>query len=83
MTTRRRGGEVEIRVADNGIGVAPEVRGRLFEPFFTTRPAGEGTGLGLSLSYEIVARHGGTMEVESPPGEGATFIVRLPARGDQ
>jgi signal transduction histidine kinase len=79
VETRRTEGGAEIRVRDNGPGIAPAVRARLFEPFFTTKPAGEGTGLGLSLSYDVVHRaHGGTLTVESEEGEGATFVVTLP-----
>jgi signal transduction histidine kinase len=71
---------VEIRIADNGPGIPPEVKSKIFEPFFTTKPTGSGTGLGLSMSYDIVTKgHGGQLEVESELGEGATFIVRLPA----
>jgi len=67
-------------VRDNGPGIAPDFREKIFEPFFTTKPTGAGTGLGLSLSYEIVTRgHGGTLTVESVEGEGATFVVCLPA----
>ncbi|WP_456425607.1 sensor histidine kinase, partial [Rhodocaloribacter sp.] len=79
VSTRRLGDYVEIRVADNGPGIAPEVRDRIFEPFFTTKPTGSGTGLGLSLSHDIVTQgHGGTLTVESAPGRGATFVVTLP-----
>jgi signal transduction histidine kinase len=79
VSTRRLGDHVEIRVTDNGPGIAPEVRDRIFEPFFTTKPTGSGTGLGLSLSYDIVTqRHGGTLTVESEPGAGAAFVVTLP-----
>jgi signal transduction histidine kinase len=71
---------VEIRIADNGPGIPEKVRTKIFEPFFTTKPTGSGTGLGLSMSYDIVTKgHGGSLEVESEPGKGATFIVRLPA----
>ncbi len=71
---------VEIRIADNGPGIPDQVRDKIFEPFFTTKPTGSGTGLGLSMSYDIVTKgHGGSLEVESVEGEGATFIVRLPA----
>jgi signal transduction histidine kinase len=81
VTTRELGGEVEIRVRDNGIGILPEVRGKLFQPFFTTKPTGEGTGLGLSISYDIVTQeHGGTIEVDSRPGEFTEFTIRLPRR---
>jgi signal transduction histidine kinase len=80
VSTRRLPGHVEIRVADNGPGIPEDVRDRLFEPFFTTKPTGSGTGLGLSLSYDIVANgHGGSLTVESEAGGGAAFIVKLPA----
>lgn len=69
---------VEAAIIDTGPGIPPEVHGRIFEPFFTTRKDGEGTGLGLAIAYGIMAKHGGTIEVESGPGSGATFIVRLP-----
>jgi signal transduction histidine kinase len=69
---------VVIEVHDNGCGIAPEYRSRLFEPFFTTKPIGQGTGLGLSVSYGIVRDHGGVIEVESEPGQGSTFRVKLP-----
>ncbi|HVC55404.1 MAG TPA: ATP-binding protein [Stellaceae bacterium] len=79
VQTRERGGEVEIKVRDNGIGITPEVRGKLFQPFFTTKPTGEGTGLGLSISYEIITHaHGGTIEVDSRVGEFTEFTLRLP-----
>ena len=73
------GPAVEVSVADNGPGLAPDVRARVFEPFFTTRPAGQGTGLGLSLAYDIVTQgHSGTLETRDTPGDGATFVVTLP-----
>ncbi len=79
VSTRRDADAVEIRVADSGPGIAPEIAARVFEPFFTTKPTGSGTGLGLSMSYDIVTNgHGGTLTVESMPGEGAVFAVRLP-----
>ncbi len=77
VSTRRRVGKVELRIADNGPGISDEVRDRLFEPFFTTKPPGEGTGLGLSLSYEIVKRHGGTLALTSTVGAGSEFVVTL------
>ncbi len=68
-----------IKIADNGIGIPEEVKAKIFQPFFTTKPTGEGTGLGLSLSYDIVTKgHGGTLEVESIEGIGTTFIIKLP-----
>jgi signal transduction histidine kinase len=70
----------ELTVTDNGCGMDPEVLERIFEPFFTRRRAGQGTGLGLSICYRIVSDHGGTIEARSAgPGQGATFLVRLPA----
>jgi signal transduction histidine kinase len=74
-----RDARVVIEVQDDGIGMAPEVRARLFEPFFTTKQPGEGTGLGLSITWGIIENHGGTIEVESEAGAGATFRVVLPA----
>jgi CheY-like chemotaxis protein len=65
-------------VADTGSGIPPEIATRIFEPFFTTKPLGTGTGLGLSLCKGIVERHGGTIWVESPPGQGAIFRIALP-----
>ena len=85
VSTRELGEMVEIRVRDNGTGIAPEIRDKLFQPFVTTKPTGEGTGLGLSISYEIVTQqHGGTIEVHSEIGQFTEFTVRLPrgnARG--
>jgi signal transduction histidine kinase/HAMP domain-containing protein len=79
VMTRDLGQQVEIRVRDNGIGMPPEVRTKLFTPFFTTKPTGEGTGLGLSISYDIVVQeHGGTITVDSRPGEFTEFTVLLP-----
>jgi len=69
---------VRIEVADNGPGIAPEIVGRVFDPFFTTKPEGEGTGLGLALVRGIVEGHGGIIQVESRPGEGARFVIELP-----
>jgi two-component system, NtrC family, sensor kinase len=76
--TRAAEGRVEVHVLDNGHGIDPAVRDRIFDPFFTTKPPGEGTGLGLSISHGIVQDHGGRIEVESAPGRGAHFTVRLP-----
>jgi signal transduction histidine kinase len=74
----REDGWVVVDVKDNGTGIAPEHVGRIFDPFFTTKPPGTGTGLGLSICYNIISGLGGAIEVESKPGEGATFRVRLP-----
>jgi len=71
-------GLVVIRVRDNGPGIPPGIQKRIFEPFFTTKPAGQGTGLGLSVSYGIIQDHAGTIRVESEPGQGTTFVIELP-----
>ena len=74
-----RGAGVEVRIGDNGTGMPEETRAHIFEPFYTTKPTGEGTGLGLSLTYEIVVHgHGGTLDVETREGEGTAFTVFLP-----
>jgi signal transduction histidine kinase len=79
LTTSQQGGQVVIQVTDNGTGMSEEVKEKIFQPFFTTKPTGEGTGLGLSLSYDIVTKgHGGTMEVETKETVGTSLIVRLP-----
>jgi signal transduction histidine kinase len=79
VTTRDLGEAVEVRVRDNGAGIAPEIRDKLFQPFVTTKPTGEGTGLGLSIAYDIVTQqHGGTIAVDSTPGEFTEFMIRLP-----
>jgi len=79
VVTRDLGDAVEVRVRDNGTGIAPEIRDKLFQPFVTTKPTGEGTGLGLSIAYDIVTQqHGGTIEVDSVPGEFTEFTIRLP-----
>ncbi len=79
VTTKRMNNVVEVRITDNGPGIPCEVQQRIFEPFFTTKPTGQGTGLGLSLSHDIVVKgHGGTLTVESAPGEGTTFVLRIP-----
>jgi signal transduction histidine kinase len=72
----------EIQVEDNGIGMSENVRKRTFEPFFTTKEIGQGTGLGLSVSYFIITNnHKGQMEVQSAPGQGTCFTLRLPLAG--
>jgi signal transduction histidine kinase len=80
IKTGSKDGKIFIAVADSGIGIAPEIQARIFEPFFTTKSIGKGTGLGLSVSYGIVQKHGGTIEVKSQPGHGSTFTVWLPVQ---
>ncbi len=78
-STRDLGARVEIRIRDNGTGIPEEVRAKMFNPFFTTKPAGEGTGLGLSLSHDIIVKqHGGTIEVETELGHFTEFVITLP-----
>jgi two-component system, NtrC family, sensor kinase len=82
VATRELGDAVEVRVRDNGSGIAPEIQDKLFQPFVTTKPTGEGTGLGLSISYDIVTQqHGGTIEVDSRVAEFTEFTIRLPRAG--
>jgi signal transduction histidine kinase len=73
-----RGAEVFISVSDNGPGIPQKVLDKIFQPFFTTKPTGQGTGLGLSLSYDIVKAHGGDITVNSKDGEGSEFTIKLP-----
>ncbi|MBD0297187.1 MAG: GHKL domain-containing protein, partial [Flavisolibacter sp.] len=78
VTTRKEKDRIEIRVKDNGIGIPQAIEDKIFQPFFTTKPTGEGTGLGLSLSYDIITKgHGGELKVETQEGQGAEFIVSL------
>jgi signal transduction histidine kinase len=74
-----RGAGIEISVADNGNGIPQKVLDKIFQPFFTTKPTGQGTGLGLSLSYDIVKAHGGELKVETKEGEGSEFVILLPS----
>jgi len=78
LRTELRGDAIAILVTDNGTGIGPDALDRIFDPFFTTKEVGVGTGLGLSTSFSIVRRHGGTIRVESTEGEGSSFEVRLP-----
>ncbi len=79
LASRQVDGFVEISVSDTGCGIPPDKLGRIFDPFFTTKPSGKGVGLGLSIAYGIVTKHGGDIRVESEVGKGSTFTVRLPA----
>ncbi len=78
LTTSKHSGQVYITVSDNGSGIPEHIRQKIFQPFFTTKPTGEGTGLGLSLSYDIIKAHGGEIKVESTEGEGSTFTIVIP-----
>ncbi|MBV9962486.1 MAG: GHKL domain-containing protein [Parafilimonas sp.] len=79
LTTKKINGAIEIKVSDNGNGVPQNIVDKIFQPFFTTKPTGQGTGLGLSLSYDIIKSHGGEIKIETKENEGTTFIVQLPA----
>jgi len=82
VTTRDRGERIEIRIRDNGTGIPDSVKAKMFDPFFTTKPAGEGTGLGLSLSHDIVVKqHGGSVDVATEPGQFTEFTITLPRTG--
>jgi signal transduction histidine kinase len=78
VKTKSLGDRIEISVKDNGSGIPDEIKNKIFQPFFTTKPTGEGTGLGLSLSYDIIKAHGGELKVESKSDEGTEFIIVLP-----
>ncbi|WP_435354527.1 ATP-binding protein [Emticicia sp. SJ17W-69] len=81
VSTKKLDNFIEIRVTDNGIGMSEATRAKIFQPFFTTKPTGQGTGLGLSLAYDIITKgHEGTIEVESKEGEGSEFIITLPMK---
>ena len=79
ISTKKKGDKVEIKVSDNGNGIPQKVLDKIFQPFFTTKPTGQGTGLGLSLSYDIVTKgHGGELKVVTKEGEGSEFLIKLP-----
>ncbi|MEO6133580.1 MAG: tetratricopeptide repeat protein [Ginsengibacter sp.] len=78
ITTKKINHKIQVSVTDNGNGIPQNIVDKIFQPFFTTKPTGQGTGLGLSLSYDIVKAHGGEIKVESKAGEGTTFIIELP-----
>lgn len=83
LATHRHESMVAIEVTDTGPGVPPPLRGRIFEPFYTTKKIGKGTGLGLSISYGLIKDFGGTIQVANAPGDGAAFVIHLPAAKDQ
>jgi signal transduction histidine kinase len=78
VTTKQMGDKIEIRVSDNGPGIPDSIKEKIFQPFFTTKPTGQGTGLGLSLSYDIVKAHGGEVLIQTTQEDGALFCVQLP-----
>jgi len=78
VSTRKLDNEIEISVKDNGVGISDKVKDKIFQPFFTTKPTGQGTGLGLSLSYDVIKAHGGELLVDSNEGQGTEFIIKLP-----
>jgi len=78
VSTRKEKEKIEIKVKDNGTGVPKNVVDKIFQPFFTTKPTGSGTGLGLSLSYDIIKSHAGDLNVKTIEGEGSEFIIQLP-----
>jgi signal transduction histidine kinase len=77
ISTKKLNGGVQIRVKDNGNGIPQKVLDKIFQPFFTTKPTGQGTGLGLSLSYDIIKAHGGNLKVETRENEGSEFIIEI------
>lgn len=77
ITTRQDNNQIEIVVADTGKGMPEEIKQHIFEPFYTTKEVGKGTELGLSICYEIIQKHNGTIEVESEEDKGATFTIKL------
>jgi len=84
VSTKKAGDKMEISVRDNGNGIPQKVLDKIFQPFFTTKPAGQGTGLGLSLSYDIITKgHGGELKVETKEGEGSVFIISLPVNSEK
>ncbi len=78
VSSKKDNGKVVIRVADNGNGIPQNIVDKIFQPFFTTKPTGQGTGLGLSLAYDIIKAHGGEVKVKSMEGEGSEFTIQLP-----
>jgi signal transduction histidine kinase len=78
ISTPSGAGRLEISIKDNGTGIPQKALDKIYQPFFTTKPTGQGTGLGLSLSYDIIKVHGGELRVETKEGEGAEFTIQLP-----
>jgi signal transduction histidine kinase len=80
VSTKKLDAKIAIKVQDNGMGISKSLIDKIFQPFYTTKPAGQGTGLGLSLSYDIIKAHGGELSVISNEGEGALFTIQLPLK---
>jgi signal transduction histidine kinase len=79
ISTELNSQSVVIKIKDNGLGIKPEIKSKLFDPFFTTKPVGKGTGMGLSISYQIIVqKHGGSLKCISDPGQGAEFRIKIP-----
>ncbi|MCC7402710.1 MAG: HAMP domain-containing histidine kinase [Chitinophagaceae bacterium] len=77
VSTRKEKDKVEVKVKDNGTGIPEKIKDKIFQPFFTTKPTGSGTGLGLSLAYDIVKAHGGEIKADTKEGKGSEFIIQL------
>jgi signal transduction histidine kinase len=82
VRTQAQSRNVMVCIEDDGSGIETDLLDRIFDPFFTTKPVGEGTGLGLGIAHEIVRKHGGEITIDSKPGRGSVFSVRLPVRAD-
>lgn len=80
ISTKKRDNKIAITVSDNGNGIPQKIVDKIFQPFFTTKPTGQGTGLGLSLSFDIIKAHGGEIKVTTKENEGSEFIIELPFR---
>ena len=83
VSAKTEGSEVVLAVRDEGTGIAPDDLQRIFEPFYTTKPVGKGTGLGMAIAHGIIEKYGGHITVESYPGEGTVFTIRLPSTPKQ
>ncbi len=81
ISTKNLNEKIEITISDNGNGIPNKIKDKIFQPFFTTKPTGEGTGLGLSLTYDIIVKqHDGVLKVETKKGEGTEFIIQIPVK---
>ena len=83
ISTQTGDGQIILKIADNGIGIAEANLARIFDPFYTTKPVGQGTGLGLSICYGIIKKLGGDIQVQSTKGKGTTFTISLPMARDK